>query len=58
MAYIVGGEAANEGQHPWHASISTKFGIADLERYDFCGGTLISNRAVLTGISLSSSFFN
>jgi len=55
--FIVGGEAADEGQHPWHASISTNFRIEDLERYDFCGGTLISNRAVLTGKIIPSILY-
>jgi len=48
--FIVGGEEADEGQHPWHASLSTNYGDEDMERYDFCGATLISRRAVLTGI--------
>jgi len=48
--FIVGGADAQDEQHPWHASISTNYGDDDFERYDFCGATLISRRAVLTGI--------
>jgi len=47
--FILGGAEVDEGQHPWHASLSTNYGDEVLERYEFCGGTLIAKRAVLTG---------
>ena len=42
---------ATKGDNPWHASIS--FHDEYLEKYDFCGATLISKRFLITGVCSS-----
>jgi len=46
---IQGGINAEEYQHPWHATLSQIDDTGEITLPDFCGGTLISSRVVLTG---------
>jgi secreted trypsin-like serine protease len=52
---IFNGEKSQPGQWPWHVAL-----LKETNNY-FCGGTIISNLHVLTGIVLNKenhSFFN
>jgi Trypsin len=46
--FLVGGRTSSPGFAPWHASLSLNIEY-DEERQEICGGSLISQRAVLTG---------
>ncbi|XP_059488182.1 uncharacterized protein LOC132204000 isoform X2 [Neocloeon triangulifer] len=47
ISFVAGGQNADSGQFPWHASLSF---FSDLyEILNFCGATLISQRTLVTG---------
>lgn len=48
--HILNGSNAEPGTHPWHVSLSYQ-GIEAV--YDFCGATLISPTAVITGVEIN-----
>ena len=43
-----GVQDANQ-QHPWLATLSTNYGLRQIESFDFCSATLLSNTVLLTG---------
>jgi hypothetical protein len=50
--YIIGGTNAKVTEHPWHTSISYRHTPGqqhESDIYDYCGATLITKQAVLTG---------
>jgi hypothetical protein len=49
VALITNALPTYEGEFPWHAAIFARFSSVELPKYA-CGGSLISKRAVLTGI--------